>query len=68
LLTATNIAFDCVILLQVSMLEPVLVSGISIQGDLKHSLWVTSLYVTYSLDCDIFIPFTDEQYMVRSIR
>lgn len=46
------------------MLEPILVSGLSIQGDLKHSLWVTSLYVTYSLDCDIFIPFSDDQYMV----
>ncbi|XP_071128444.1 uncharacterized protein [Mytilus edulis] len=49
---------------QVRMLEPILVSGLSIQGDLKHSLWVTSLYVTYSLDCDIFIPFSDDQYMI----
>lgn len=41
------------------MANPVMVTGIFIQGDPETDQWVSSLHVTYSVDCITYYPVFD---------
>lgn len=44
---------------QVNMAEPVMVTGMFLQGDPETDQWVSSFHVTYSEDCITFYPVFD---------
>lgn len=41
------------------MANPVMVTGMFIQGDPETDQWVSSLHVTYSVDCITYYPVFD---------
>lgn len=45
--------------LQINMAEPVMVTGMFIQGDPETDQWVSSFHVTYSVDCITYYPVFD---------
>lgn len=44
---------------QINMAEPVMVTGMFIQGDPETDQWVSSFHVTYSVDCITYYPVFD---------